>query len=328
MQIKTGKGTTISLIAVIDIYIILIATFLPGYAIAPILGKLNSVFPGASDMEIQLLSTMPSIAIIPFILIGGKMATRISTTLLLNIGFSIFAASGAIMLFTKSLLWLIILSTIMGIGAGIIIPLSATLFARIFTGEARVRQFGYSSATSNIAMVGIIIFVGYIAKINWHLPFSIYMLGIIPIALSPFLRKYIKRPKQEILQLTKDGKQIKVNIYKEINIPKIIQYMCYHGLANFMGMCISVNLPFLMEQYHHGSGITSDLMSLIYIAGMLPGFFLNPLVKVFGVYIYEVCMYMIALGFGIILISSSLWVIASGIMIMWIFYGVVMPFIY
>ena len=122
MQIKTGKGTTISLIAVIDIYIILIATFLPGYAIAPILGKLNSVFPGASDMEIQLLSTMPSIAIIPFILIGGKMATRISTTLLLNIGFSIFAASGAIMLFTKSLLWLIILSTIMGIGAGIIIP--------------------------------------------------------------------------------------------------------------------------------------------------------------------------------------------------------------
>ena len=104
--------------------------------------------------------------------------------------------------------------------------------------------------------------------------------------------------------------------------------MCYHGIANFMAMCISVNLPFLMEQYHHGSGVTSDLMSIIYISGMLPGLFLSPLSRIMGKYIYELCMLMIAVGFGIILLSKSLIVIAAGIFVMGSFYGIVLPFIY
>ncbi len=326
MRIKTGKGTTISLIAVIDIYIILIATFLPGFAVAPILGKLNSVFPHASDLEIQLLTSIPSATIIPFIIIGGQIASKVNNILLLNIGFIIFSLAGAAMMFGDNILWIIIFNVLLGIGAGIIIPLSATLMANIFSGTARVRQFGYSSAVSNIALMFVMIFSGYIAKVNWHLSFSIYLLALVPLALSPFLSKYVKEPVKEVASNNKSV--INLSLYKEINIPRILKYMCYHGIANFMAMCISVNLPFLMEQYHHGSGVTSDLMSIIYISGMLPGLFLSPLSRIMGKYIYELCMLMIAVGFGIILLSKSLIVIAAGIFVMGSFYGIVLPFIY
>ena len=46
---------------------------LPGLAVSPILGDLNKIFPSATDLEIQMLSSLPSLLIIPFILLSGKL---------------------------------------------------------------------------------------------------------------------------------------------------------------------------------------------------------------------------------------------------------------
>ena len=64
-RIDTGKGY-ITLWALLGIWSVSALTSLPGLAISPISEKLLHVFPSAADLDIQLLTTLPSLFIIPF----------------------------------------------------------------------------------------------------------------------------------------------------------------------------------------------------------------------------------------------------------------------
>ena len=78
MKIQTGQGT-IPLITLIGIFSISALNALPGLAVSPILGDLNKIFPSATDLEIQMLSSLPSLLIIPFILLSGKQSVVVAS---------------------------------------------------------------------------------------------------------------------------------------------------------------------------------------------------------------------------------------------------------
>ena len=73
MKISTGKGQ-ITLIVLVAIWSVSAVVSLPGLAISPILGDLTKIFPKASELEIQMLTSLPSLLIIPFVLIAGHLS--------------------------------------------------------------------------------------------------------------------------------------------------------------------------------------------------------------------------------------------------------------
>ena len=74
------------------------------------------------------------------------------------------------------MMWLIVISCILGIGAGMVIPFSTGLVVDYFTGDYRVRQLGYSSSINNLTLVLATVVTGYLANVDWHLPFLVYTL--------------------------------------------------------------------------------------------------------------------------------------------------------
>ena len=86
MKINTGQGT-IPLITLIGIWSVSALTSLPGLAVSPILGELSTIFPHATELDIQMLTSLPSLLIIPFVLLAGKLAEK---------RFYPFAAGGAL----------------------------------------------------------------------------------------------------------------------------------------------------------------------------------------------------------------------------------------
>ena len=70
-KIETGKSE-ISILALIAIWSVSAITSLPGLAISPIMGSLETVFPHATDLEIQMLTSLPSMLVIPFLFLSGK----------------------------------------------------------------------------------------------------------------------------------------------------------------------------------------------------------------------------------------------------------------
>lgn len=152
MKIKTGKGT-VTLAVLLAIWSVSAIASLPGLAISPILGDLNKIFPKATDLEIQMLTSLPSLLIIPFVLLAGKLSVGRDKLKILAVGLSIFFLSGVACLFARSMMWLIVISCILGIGAGMVIPFSTGLVVDYFTGDYRVRQLGYSSSINNLTLV-------------------------------------------------------------------------------------------------------------------------------------------------------------------------------
>ena len=91
MKIKTGQGN-MTLQKLIAIYSISMVTSLPGLAISPILGKLESIFSSTSELQLQMLESLPSFIIVPFILLAGRMSLYFNTKKLLITGLAIFFA--------------------------------------------------------------------------------------------------------------------------------------------------------------------------------------------------------------------------------------------
>ena len=164
MKIQTGRGT-IPLITLIAIWSISALTSLPGLAVSPILGDLTKIFPKATDLDIQMLTSLPSLLIIPFILLGGKLTEKVDYVRVLKVGLWLFAASGILYLISNRMWQLIVVSALLGIGSGLIIPLSTGLVSRYFVGTYRVKQFGLSSAITNFTLVIATAVTGYLAAV-------------------------------------------------------------------------------------------------------------------------------------------------------------------
>ena len=186
MKINTGKGT-IPLTALVAIWSISAVISLPGLAISPILEDLDKIFPSASELEVEMLESLPSLMIIPFMLLSGRWSVRGNKIRLLVIGSAIFLISGIGSLLSRSLVELIVLGAVMGVGAGIIIPLSTGFVVDYFTGDYRIKQLGISSAVNNLALVGATSLTGYLADIKWYFAFVVYLLPAVTLILIPAL---------------------------------------------------------------------------------------------------------------------------------------------
>ena len=112
-----------------------------------------------------MLTSLPSLLIIPFILLGGKLTEKVDYVRVLKVGLWLFAASGILYLISNRMWQLIVVSALLGIGSGLIIPLSTGLVSRYFVGTYRVKQFGLSSAITNFTLVIATAVTGYLAAV-------------------------------------------------------------------------------------------------------------------------------------------------------------------
>lgn len=329
MKINTGQGT-IPLITLIGIWSVSALTSLPGLAVSPILGELSTIFPHATELDIQMLTSLPSLLIIPFVLLAGKLAEKRDFIRLLRVGLWLFAASGVLYLFSSRMWQLMAVSALLGIGAGLIIPLSTGLISRYFTGEYRVRQFGYSSAITNMTLVVATAVTGYLAEVHWRLPFAVYLLPLISLVLSAYLKKDAASVtiKQAAAIIPSIQSTPVISGKYGIHIRHLVQLMLFYGLVTYVVLAVTFNLPFLMEAHHFSSGNSGLMISLFFLAIMAPGFMLDSLVKLLGNKTKLYSLLAIAIGLLLIWISPTEWLIVPGCILVGLGYGIIQPLIY
>lgn len=329
MKINTGQGT-IPLITLIGIWSVSALTSLPGLAVSPILGELSTIFPHATELDIQMLTSLPSLLIIPFVLLAGKLAEKRDFIRLLRVGLWLFAASGVLYLFSSRMWQLMAVSALLGIGAGLIIPLSTGLISRYFTGEYRVGQFGYSSAITNMTLVVATAVTGYLAEVHWRLPFAVYLLPLISLVLSAYLKKDAASVtiKQAAAIIPPIQSTPVISGKYGIHIRHLVQLMLFYGLVTYVVLAVTFNLPFLMEAHHFSSGNSGLMISLFFLAIMAPGFMLDSLVKLLGNKTKLYSLLAIAIGLLLIWISPTEWLIVPGCILVGLGYGIIQPLIY
>lgn len=317
--INTGKGY-ITRWALMGIWSVSALTSLPGLAISPISEKLSTIFPSATELDIQLLSTLPSLFIIPFILLAGFLSNKVAYTKLLYIGLSIFLLSGALYFVCDTIGQMIIVSVLLGVGAGIIIPLSTSLVSMFFSGKQRTRQFGYVSAITNIALVVATAVAGWLADIQWRLPFLVYLVSLLSLLLVPA----IKRGEKTVSM----SREQTVESAYPIDYRSLLKYMLYYLLITYLVMVVSINLPFQLGKLGYDSGISGMVVSVFFVAMMLPGLFINRIIAVLGRNILLWALLLISLGLADVYFNDSLAFIIIGSVAIGFGYGMAQPYIY
>ena len=318
MKIKTGKGY-ITLWALVGIWSVSALTSLPGLAISPILGDLTSIFKHATELDIQMLTTLPSLFIIPFILLAGRLSSTIGYERLLYWGLGVYLLCGVLYFFCDTIEELILVSVLLGVGVGIITPLSTSLISRFFTGEYRTRQFGYSSAINNLALVVATALTGYLAEVQWRLPFAVYLLPFFSLLLVGRIKN---------ADATTSVTNENCTVQGGIDYASLSRCMLYYLFVTYLVMVVSVNLPFLMEQEGYDSGTSGLIISLFFLSIMLPGLFLNKIVSFIGKGVFRVSLFMIFMGLFIVFFNKGLPGVAVGVFLSGFGYGVAQPCLY
>ena len=319
MTINTGKNF-IPLAALVAIWSVSAIASLPGLAISPILNDLDKIFPSASELEVDMLESLPSLLIIPFMLLAGRWSIKGNKMALLVVGTSIFLIGGFGSLLARKLWELIFLGAVIGVGAGIIIPLSTGLVVDYFTGDYRVRQLGISSAINNLTLVIATSLTGYLADIEWHYAFAVYLLPAITLLLVPALSHTKPEPEPE------GGAQRRQTTLR-MNV--IIGLMLFYFAITYFSLIVTFNTSYLAAEVGMDATTSGIIISIFFLAIMTPGLALNLIVKLLGrvVNVWS----LVVMGLGLILMSlphPTILHLTVGAALAGLGYGVMQPVIY
>lgn len=319
MKIRTGKGTAVPLSVLSAIWSVSAVSSLPGLAVSPILGSLNTIFPSAGDLEIQMLTSLPSLLIIPFVLLAGRLAVGRDKLGILTAGLTIFLLSGIACLFIRHIAALILASCILGIGAGMVIPFSTGLVVDYFAGDRRIRQLGYSSAVNNLTLVLATALSGYLAGIDWHLAFLVYTLPALSLLLTRFLRR--QRPGGEAAE----KKSIRST---GIERRRLVRLMALYFFLTYAVLAITYYASFLSDDYRFPKTFSGLLISLFFLAIMAPGLALGGIIRRLRRHTPFTAVVLISLGLLCFGIFRSRAAMAAGSLAAGFGYGILQPLIY
>lgn len=356
MKINTGKGT-ISLMALVAIWSISLTVNLPGLAITPMLGNLDKIFPHTSELEIQLLTVLPNLFIIPFVLLSGRLSLSKSKIRIVVVALAIYLASGILYLFAESMVELIVISCLLGIGCGLLIPLAAGLLADTFVGKYRMRQLGIKSGISNMALVMATFVVGWLNHGNWHLPFLVYLIPAIPLVLSVFLREIPREelapvgitPSPAVKATAKVASKASIagspakairaippgnsatssnRIGQGFIISRTLSLIAVYFFVCYATVIVSYYAPFLMQSEGFGTSKVGTVTAIFFLAVFLPGFILPYVVKALKQSTLIVCSVVMAIGIILMAISHHFYLICLASVLVGFGYGVFQPLIY
>ncbi|UWG98270.1 MFS transporter [Dehalobacter sp. DCM] len=239
----------------------------------PLLGSIAAEYPDAAPGLLNQTLSLPSLLMIPAIIITGYLSKYISKKYLLMLGSIIFVVSGFGSMYSPSLEALVAFRACEGIGMGIVYPLAPAIIAHLFYGEERAKLIGWTNACGGIFSFVLGIGAGYAALTDWRHAFYYYLIFIIVVVMQGILLPAFPPEKKDetIIQAATSGEKPKLGYAVYLTIGAMLIFMS-------VAMVIIYNLAiFIMSE---GIGTSAD-------AGMASS-------------INTVASFFISLGFGYI----------------------------
>lgn len=333
-MIKTGK-TPMPLMAYCAIMSLSLIVNLPGLAVTPMLVTLEKIFPHTTQIEEQLLTALPNMLIIPFVLMSGKLSmTRHKLSIIIG-GLLLFTACAVAYMFATDMATLIVVSCLLGCAAGLLIPFSTGLIADTFSGHYRMEQMGIQSGISNSALVAATFAVGWLSRGNWHLPFAVYLVSIIPLLLAFRLKRVVLNSEAmpsgnsgPLPAVTPEKKQSDAGAAGDFRKGRLWALISVYLFITFASISISYYSPFLIEKKDWSTSLTGTISAIYFLLILLPGYFLPFFIKVLKGNTFFWSSVMMTAGQAIFVFCADSVTMCAGAALVGLGYGICQPIIY
>lgn len=297
-------------------------TVMSGALIAPALPVMANHFSDVANADFltRLVLTMPALSIALFSPIAGGLIDRFGKIKLFILGMILYAIAGGAGFLLNNIYHLLVSRALLGIAVGFIMTTATTLIGDYFEGDERNNFLGTQAAFMALGGTVFVALAGLLADMSWRYPFLLYLFSLLVIGL---VLRFLKEPQAE----NDSQEQAAVNgSGSDSKAPIIWAY-----IATFTGMAlfyvIPVQSPFLLEQI----GVEKE--SLLGLGLIVATVFaalasrLHPIIKrrISFAAIYVLTFGMMAAGYGLIALTSTLWTVLLGTVVAGFGAGLLMP---
>ncbi len=290
-----------------------VITVMAGAATAPALGAIASHFADVNPLTIKMVLTIPPLFIILTTLVFGKLSNVLSVRKIAVIGLVLYILGGCGAGLVDNVYLLLLLRAILGVGVGMIMPLSTGLISYYFDRSEQSKLMGYSSAMNNLGGVIAMSLAGFLVTFNWRYSFAVYLLGFAVLALiMAFL------PDTRI-----KGPQSKV---KFDTIKKVYPYM----IGIFLTMLIFYTLPtnfsiVVLKEKLFAPSLIGAVLSVQTLGAFIMGLRTDFVKKLFGFRTKYVSVLVFFAGYLILSFAGNIVLLSAGLMAVGLGLGLLVP---
>lgn len=307
----TQKSSLSLTIAVLSLSMFAVISF---SSVAPALGRIQLSFPEVTKLQLQMFLNLPSLFIIPFSLLSGQLTLRYKKRHILLTGLVIYGISGVGAAFAPTFVVLLILRAFLGISLGLITPLSFSLIADLFTGEKRARLMGLSSAVATSSAILMSLLSGWLALYNWRYAMGAYGISVVVLLMVYF---YLPEPSSQSKSIIKDRK-LPFLVYAAV-LFTLFSIVIFNLITN--------NMAFYLKDTGLGDSAESGVAIAFYQgAQFLVALLFDKIYRRFKNNTAIFSMGVSVIGFGILFVANSLWMIILAVFIIGLGIGSLIPF--
>ena len=294
-------------------------TVMAGAAVAPALGTISQHFAQVPQTMIKLIITLPALFIIITSALFSFLIAKFSPKAITIAGLLLYTFGGALAGFVDQIYLILFFRVLLGIGVGLIMPLSTGFLTMLFDKKEQSKLMGYSSAMNNLGGIIATSLSGVLVAINWRFSFYIYFMGLIVLILI------IKNlPNVNFHESPKEPKNHR-SLEKE-EIKAILPY----AFSAFLVMLVFYALPANFSMIVSKTGLfpiafVGVVLSVQNIIAFLAGMGLSGILKRMGKSTPHVSSMILAVGFLLESMSSSVIATFGGLIFIGFGLGVLIP---
>lgn len=153
-------------------------TVMAGAAVAPALSVIHDHFISEDQALVQMIISMPALFIFLTNMIFPKLCSIFRAKELTMAGLIIYVAGGCMAGLFENIWMVLVFRALVGVGVGIIMPMSTGLLSFYYTRDKQDKLMGYSSAMNQMGGVIATLVSGLLANISWRASFLVYLMGL------------------------------------------------------------------------------------------------------------------------------------------------------
>lgn len=282
--------------------------------ITPAIQNIAEAFPNLAFSTILLVSTLPSLFIIPSTAMAGVIAgNKIGYRPLLITGILLFSLAGAAPFFLNDFKMILVSRALFGIGLGVIMPLGNAIILSLYEGQERANMLGLSGVVMNLGGIVLQLLGGILCGVRWNYAFLAHLLGLISLVMVMFM---LPEPERKAQATT-----------EKISIPPAV-----YLISTFFGIAMMLNYPLLVNMSTiiitdnlGGAASAGVVLSMFTVGGMVAGAIFGKVYQLATRFTISIGLLIMAAGSGFVYYATNLLSLTIGATLVGIGFGLLMP---
>ena len=293
----------------------------------PAMGAFTKAFPAAGPSMISLIATIITVFMLPAGLLAGKLSEKINKKTIALIGFIFYIIGGVGPVFLSDIYQILALRGVLGIGAGLLNPLSMSMIRDVFDGKERANMMGYAQAVGSVAVILLQILAGFLAAKDYHLTFLAYApMIIVPILAYFYIPEEPFKPQK--VEIVKE--EVGTSSLVKEKVPLVVYGLALVAILN--GIALKFFLLkfaiYVMEENLGSPAIVGTLFTLQIVAMLLVSLIFGKLYVKLKYFTLVASWFGLVLSVGLLYVYPSILSCAVALFLFGLAFASIQPFFY